>query len=59
LLARRRLYETTPVLRTGVVSLAESKGNVVMGIVEADLPPVDVSQFQGFVVMALAKLRTQ
>jgi hypothetical protein len=32
------------------------KGNVVMEIVEADLPPVDVSQFQGFVVKALAKL---
>jgi hypothetical protein len=35
------------------------KGNVIMGIVEADVPPVDVSQFQGSVVKALAKLRTQ
>jgi hypothetical protein len=35
------------------------KSNVVMGIAEADIPPVDVSQFQGFVVKALAKLRTQ
>ena len=34
------------------------KGNVVMGMIEADLQ-VDVSQFQGFVVKALAKLRTQ
>lgn len=35
------------------------EGNVVMGIQEADLPPVDVSQFQGFVVKALSKLRSQ
>src|ERR1035437_4436167 len=32
------------------------KGNVVMGIQEADIPPLDVSQFQGFVVKALAKV---
>jgi hypothetical protein len=32
------------------------KGSVIMGIQEADLPPVDVSQFQGFVVKALAKV---
>jgi hypothetical protein len=30
-----------------------------MGIEEADRPPVEVSQFQGFVVKALAKPRTQ
>jgi hypothetical protein len=33
------------------------KGNVVMGIQEADIPPLDVSQFQGFVVKALAKVK--
>ncbi len=33
------------------------KGTVVMGIAEADLPPVDTSQFQGFVVKALAKVK--
>ena len=33
------------------------KGNIVMGIQEADLPPVSVSQFQGFVVKALAKVK--
>jgi len=33
------------------------KGNVVMGMAEADFPPVDVSQFQGFVVEALAKVK--
>jgi hypothetical protein len=32
------------------------KGNVVMGMIEADLQ-VDVSQFQGFVVKALAKVK--
>ena len=32
------------------------KGNVVMGMIEADLR-VNVSQFQGFVVKALAKVR--
>jgi len=33
------------------------KGNVIMGIAEADVPPVDVSQFQGFVVKALANVK--
>jgi hypothetical protein len=32
------------------------KGNTVMGINEGDLAPVDVSQFQGFVQKAVAKL---
>jgi hypothetical protein len=36
--------------------LVVRKGNVVMGIIEADLQ-VDVSQFQGFVVKALAKVK--
>ena len=33
------------------------KGNIVMGIAEADYPPVDVSQFQGFVVKALSRVK--
>lgn len=33
------------------------KGNIIMGIQEADHPPVDVSQFQGIVVKALAKIK--
>ena len=33
------------------------KGSVIMGISEADLPPVDVSQFQGFVLKALASVK--
>jgi len=36
--------------------LVVRKGNVVMGIIEADVPPVDVSQFQGFTVKALANV---
>jgi hypothetical protein len=41
----------------GEDALIVRKANVIMGIVEADLPPVDVSQFQGFVVRALAKVK--
>jgi hypothetical protein len=41
----------------GVDLLIVRKGNIIMGIQEADLPPVDVSQFQGFVVKALAKVK--
>ena len=37
--------------------LSVRKGNIIMGIQEADHPPVDVSQFQGFVVKALAKVK--
>jgi len=33
------------------------KGNVIMGIEEADGPTVDVSQFQSFIVKALAKVK--
>jgi len=33
------------------------KVNVVMGIEEADAPPVDISQFQGFIVRALANVK--
>ena len=33
------------------------KGNVIMRIEEAAVSPVDVSQFQGFVVEALAKVK--
>ena len=40
-------------------SLIIRKGNVVMSIDEGNLSPVNVKQFQGFVVKALAKLRTQ
>ena len=40
----------------GADLLIVRKGNVVMGIQEADLPPVNVSQFQGFVVKALTKI---
>jgi hypothetical protein len=40
-------------------SLIVRKGNVVMSINEGNLSPVNVKQFQGFVVKALAKLRTQ
>jgi hypothetical protein len=43
----------------GVDLLIVRKGNVVMGIEEAGLPSVSVSQFQGFVVKALVKVRTQ
>jgi hypothetical protein len=43
----------------GADLLIVRKGNVVMGIEEVDLPPVDVIQFQGFVVKALVKVRTQ
>ena len=32
------------------------KGSIVMGIAEGDYPPVDVSQFQGFVAKAIKKL---
>ena len=32
------------------------KGNVVVGIIEGGLPPVNVHQFQGIVVKALAKV---
>jgi hypothetical protein len=41
----------------GADLLIVRKGNVVMGIEEVDIPPVDVSQFQGFVVKALAKIK--
>jgi hypothetical protein len=33
------------------------KGNVVMSIDEGNLSPVNVKQFQGFVVKALAKVK--
>ena len=32
------------------------EGSIVMGIDEGDLPPVDTSQFQGFIAKALKKL---
>jgi hypothetical protein len=32
------------------------KGNVVVGIIEGGLPPINVHQFQGIVVKALAKV---
>jgi hypothetical protein len=41
----------------GVDLLIARKGNVVMGILEGNVPSVDASQFQGFVVKALAKLK--
>jgi hypothetical protein len=46
----------TQVATIGEDFLIVRKGNVVMGMIEADLQ-VDVSQFQGFVVKALAKVK--
>jgi hypothetical protein len=33
------------------------KGNVVLGILEGNIPSVSVSQFRGLVVKALAKIK--
>jgi hypothetical protein len=41
----------------GADLLIVRKGNVVMGIEEVDLQSVDVNQFQGFVIKALANVK--
>ena len=40
----------------GEVLVIVRKGSIVMGIYESDFAPVDVSQFQGFVVKAVKKV---
>jgi hypothetical protein len=43
-------------VRFGEVLVIVRKGSIVMGMYEGDFAPVDVSQFQGFVKKAVAKL---